>query len=116
MSNIRSGDIVQVRIGAYADKTGKVLRILGNKAVIEGVNIKKKCVKKRSPDMPSFLDVFAPVDLSNVRLFINGTAVKLKKRFDGNGDKWLGYMDKDQWHDYRKVSNGNKVRKNISKV
>lgn len=94
MSNIRRNDIVKVIAGNYKGKTGKVLSVAGDKAVVDGINICKKSVKKQSPDQPGFRDIFSPIHISNLALVVEQDGkvidVKIKKRFV-NGSKELYY-------------------------
>ena len=48
VQRIRKNDIVVVRKGSSAGKTGKVLFVIKgrNRAIVEGVNLVKKCQKK----------------------------------------------------------------------
>ena len=66
---IKKDDLVVVRTGESAGKTGKVLAINAKRgvAIVEGVNLVKKTVRK-SEKFPNgqILDVPAPIALSNL--------------------------------------------------
>ncbi len=68
---IKKGDKVIVISGFYKGKTGIVQRAYPslNKVVVEGINIRKKH-KKPTQQNPegSIVDVYAPIDVSNVAL------------------------------------------------
>ncbi len=68
---IKKGDKVIVISGAYKGKTGIVQRAYPslNKVVVEGINIRKKH-KKPTQQNPegAIIDVYAPIDVSNVAL------------------------------------------------
>lgn len=71
---IKKGDVVIVRKGKDKGKTGKVLTIIQatNVAVIEGANLVKKHMRRRSEQQPSgILDIPAPIQLSNLALWCN---------------------------------------------
>ena len=69
VARIKKDDTVIVSSGIFAGTTGKVLRILPGKgkAVVEGVNVIKKAVR-RSQTTPQggFVKREAPIDLSNL--------------------------------------------------
>jgi large subunit ribosomal protein L24 len=71
---IKKGDMVIVIKGKDRGKTGKVLRInpSQSRAIIEGVNIAKKHMRRRSEQQPSgILDTPMPLHLSNIGLWCN---------------------------------------------
>ena len=69
--NIKKGDKVRVISGADKGKEGIVQRVYPklNKVVVEGINVHKKH-KKPTQSVPegSILDVYVPIDASNVAL------------------------------------------------
>ena len=69
--NIKKGDKVIVISGFEKGKTGIVQRVYPklNKVVVEGINVHKKH-KKPTQSVPegSILDVYVPIDASNVAL------------------------------------------------
>ncbi len=69
---LKKNDKVIVLSGKDRGKIGKILRFSDNKSrvVIEGVNIVKKHMKKRSENSPSGIqEIPAPLHISNVALF-----------------------------------------------
>jgi len=68
---IRKGDRVVVLAGKDKDKTGKVLKVfrLKRRVVVEGVNILKKHVRRRSENEPGGMrEVPTALDISNIAL------------------------------------------------
>ncbi len=69
--NIKKGDKVRVISGADKGKEGTVQRVLPklNKVVVEGVNVHKKHRKpNQSVTEGSVVDIYVPIDASNVAL------------------------------------------------
>ena len=84
MTKIKKNDKVIVLSGKDKGKTGKVLRFNAatNRAVVEGINIHKKHLRKRSEDTPSgIVEVPGTIHISNIALFCpnckKGTRVSL---------------------------------------
>jgi len=68
---IKKGDLVLVITGKYKGKKGKVLRVLPKekKVVVENVNVVKKHQKPRGRRQKGeIITIFAPFDISNVKL------------------------------------------------
>lgn len=66
---IRKGDNVLVRSGNEKGKTGKVISRQEDRVVIEGVNMKKKHLKKtQEAPQGRIVDMEAPIHISNVCL------------------------------------------------
>jgi large subunit ribosomal protein L24 len=71
---IKKGDKVAVISGADRGKAGKVLKVIsgGQRAVVEGVNIVKKHMRRRSESEPSGVkELPASVNVSDLALFCN---------------------------------------------
>ena len=69
---LKKNDKVVVLTGKDKGKTGKILRFSAGRerVVVEGVNIVKKHMRKRSENSPSgILEIPAPLHISNVALF-----------------------------------------------
>lgn len=66
---IRTGDQVVVIAGNDRGKEGKILLFKGDRVIVEGVNVRKKCVKK-SQNAPKgqIIDIECAIDISNVML------------------------------------------------
>ncbi|MFH1202201.1 MAG: 50S ribosomal protein L24 [Candidatus Omnitrophota bacterium] len=72
MLRIKKNDIVYVISGKDKGKKAKVLRVMPshNRAVVEGVNMIKKAMRKRSEQQPGgIIQMEAPIHLSNLALF-----------------------------------------------
>ncbi len=66
---IRKGDKVLVIAGNEKGRTGVVLRRQSSRVVIQGINIRKKHVKRRSQaQVPSIIEMEMPLHISNVHL------------------------------------------------
>lgn len=70
MNKIRKGDQVIVTTGRDKGKKGTVSEILGDKVLIEGVNVYKKSVKPNPSTGATggLVDKAMPIDVSNVAL------------------------------------------------
>jgi large subunit ribosomal protein L24 len=74
MFKIRKDDTVVVLKGKDRGKSGKVLRVLPSsmKAVVQGVGIVKKHLKKRKQDEPGgIMEKESPISMNNIALFCN---------------------------------------------
>lgn len=90
---IRKGDKVYVTAGEDRKRTGTVLRIMGAKAVVEGINVCKKSVK-RSEQNPQggIIEIEKPVHISNLRICVDeNKPVKLQVRKNSQGNRELFY-------------------------
>ena len=69
--NLRTGDKVIVIAGRDKGKTGTIQKVIPelNRVVVEGVNVRKKHQKptQATPE-GSIVEVYAPIDASNVML------------------------------------------------
>ena len=70
---IKKGDTVIVIAGTSKGQSGDVLKVIPEteKALVEGLNIVKKTVKK-TQDTPQggFMEIEAPIAISNLMLFL----------------------------------------------
>lgn len=71
--NIRKGDRVYVIAGNEKKKIGIVQSRDGDKVVIQGLNVRKKHIKK-TQDNPKgrIIDIEMPIHISNVKLCVEG--------------------------------------------
>lgn len=71
MKRIKKGDTVIVIAGKSKEHTGKVLRIVKEKVVVEGANLIKKHTKPnpKLDQKGGIVSMEAPLHLSNVALF-----------------------------------------------
>lgn len=96
MARMREGDTVKVIAGNYKGRSGKIISFKDkNHVVVEGINVRKKAVKKQGPEDTGFIEIFAPINISNIALMITkedkDLVVKLKSRINSDGNKELHY-------------------------
>lgn len=87
---LKTGDKVMVIAGANKGKEGKIISVLGDKVVVEGVNVKKKHLKpKYNGGNGEIREVEAPIHISNVMLIDPKTKKpsRIKFEFDKDGKK-----------------------------
>jgi len=75
MNRIRKGDQVIVIAGADKGKKGEVVRVLGDKVVVQNVHIVKRHTKPnpQSGQAGGIVEREAPIHISNVMLFNSGS-------------------------------------------
>jgi large subunit ribosomal protein L24 len=87
---IKSGDKVRVISGSYKGKEGVVQKAFPklNRVVVEGVNIRKKHQKPTQGNpQGSIIDVYAPIDASNVLLIDPKTKKPTRVGYKVEADK-----------------------------
>lgn len=87
---LKTGDKVVVIAGANKGKEGKIISVLGDKVVVEGVNVRKKHLKpKYNGGNGEIREVEAPIHISNVMLIDPKTKKpsRIKFEFDKDGKK-----------------------------
>lgn len=92
-------------------RTGVVLSRDGDQVLVQGLNMRKKCVK-RSEQNPNggIIDIEKPIHISNLCVCIDDeTPVKLKMRFDENGEKELYYLSDGESVKYRSIKKPRKA-------
>jgi large subunit ribosomal protein L24 len=102
---IRQGDQVVAIAGNYKGQTGKVLKVIGDKVIVQGLNVSKRHVR-RSQQNPQgkILELERPIHISNLKVTVeDGKAVKLKVRVNKDGEKELVYNDGDKILKYRSL-------------
>ena len=106
---IRVGDLVVALTGNNKGQTGKVLKIMGEKAVVQGFNIKKKHAKKSQQNpQGKILDLEKPVHLSNLQVSDEeGKPLKLKARLNESNEKEFIYREAEEVKVYRSVKKHN---------
>lgn len=84
---IKTGDMVIIKKGKDAGKTGKVLQVFPvlNKVVVEGANKAAKHLKKRGSNPGQKIEFTAPIPLANVALIGR----------DGSGRVGYKFIEKD---------------------
>ena|SRR5579885_1465386 len=91
---IKKGDNIVIIAGNDKGKTGTVLSRSGDRAVVKGINVRKKHVKSRDRSVPSrVMEVELPLHISNLALCdAEGKKIKVKCRTASSGVKELYYM------------------------
>lgn len=64
----RKDDEVYVLSGNSRGMTGKILRKLGDKVIVQGVNLRKKHVKPTRDQKGGIVTIERPIHISNVKL------------------------------------------------
>jgi large subunit ribosomal protein L24 len=91
---LRPGDEVLVIAGNDRGRTGKILSCLKDRIVIEGINVRKKHRKPTQQNQKGqIIDIECPIHISNVKPSVDGKPVKLRARFNKDGEKELVYLD-----------------------
>jgi len=90
---IRKGDKVIVLTGNDKGNSGTVLRVIGEKAIVQGINIKTKHMKPtREQGKGSIIKIERPLHISNLRVCTeDNTPVKLKIQVNEQGHRSLFY-------------------------
>ncbi len=91
--HIKKGDKVLVISGDYKGKEGEVLQMMPkkNKAVVEGINIRKKHTKPTNENPGGINEISAPIHVSNLKLVDpkTGEATKVgRKVVDGKSVRY----------------------------
>lgn len=87
---LKKNDTVKIIAGKDKGYIGKIVKVdpCKNRVIVQGANLVKKTVKKRSPqDQGGIIDIEAPIDVSNVALVVDGKISKIGYKFDDNGQK-----------------------------
>lgn len=95
---IRSGDKVVVTAGNDRGVTGVVLSRTADRALIQGVNVRKKHTKK-SQDNPQggVIAIERPIHVSKLKLLnAEGKAVKSRVKVDASGNREIYYREGNQ--------------------
>ena len=106
---LKKGDKVIAIAGNERGQSGQVLRIIGDKAIVQGMNIRKKHVKKSQANpRGAIIDLEKPIHLSNLRVCTEeNTPVKLRVRFSKKGQRELFYKIDGQEVLHRSVKKQN---------
>lgn len=102
---IRKGDLVIAIAGNEKGRTGHVLGRKGDRILVQGLNMRKKAVK-RSQENPKgdIIEIERPIHISNLQPCTEeGTPVKLKVRANDEGQRELYYQKDGQAVCYRSV-------------
>lgn len=82
MNRLKKGDKVRVISGSEKGKEGTIITVFPktNKAIVEGVNIRKKHQKpNQQNDKSGIIDVTLPLDMSKLALIENKSKTKTTK-------------------------------------
>lgn len=91
---LRPGDVVMVITGNDKGRTGKIISCGPERIVIEGINVRKKHMKPTQQNQKGqIIDIECPIHVSNVKPCVDGKAVKLRARFNKDGDKEFIYRE-----------------------
>ena len=91
MAHVRKGDLVVVTSGAYKGKRGKILRVVGNRVVVEKVAmIKRHSRATQKNPQGGIIDKEGTIHISNVALYDE------KKTTNGGGTRTKTVKDGDQ--------------------
>jgi large subunit ribosomal protein L24 len=78
---IRKGDKVMAISGEYRGQVGNVLSIVGSKAIVQGLNVRKKHVKpSEQHQRGGIIEMEKPIPLCKLKVCIDDHPVKLKVR------------------------------------
>jgi len=88
---IRKGDKVVAIAGNDRGQIGSVLAVVGEKAVVQGLNIRKKHVKPSQQNQRGgIVELEKPIHISNLKLCDqDGKPMKVKVHTEKNGDRKL---------------------------
>jgi large subunit ribosomal protein L24 len=93
MAHVRKGDLVVVTSGAYKGKRGKILKIVGDRVIVEKVAMIKRHQKptQKTPQ-GGIIDKEGTIHISNVALFDDklGRGTRTKSIADGDGKVRVG--------------------------
>ena len=102
---IKKGDKVIAIAGNHRGQTGTVLRRIDDKVVVQGLNIRKKHVK-RSQANPrgGILELEMPIHISNLKPCTpEGEPVKLRTKVETDGSRSLIYQNGQEEVVYRQL-------------
>ena len=104
IKHIRNGDTVMAISGNNKGQTGVVMSCDNDRVLVQGLNMRKKCVKK-SEQNPNggIIDIEKPIHVSNLRICVGDEPVKLKTRSNKDGEKELYYIKDGKETLYRPI-------------
>ena len=86
-SHVRKGDLVIVIAGANKGKKGKILKVLGNRVVVEKVAMIKKHSKATQQNpQGGIVDKEGTIHISNVQLFDDKSSKGTRTKITNDGD------------------------------
>lgn len=102
---IRKGDKVLAIAGNCRGQTGTVIRCDGDKVLVQGLNVRKKHVKKSQANpQGGIIDLEKPIHVSNLKVCLDdGQPINLKVRENDKGGRELYYKQGDKLIVYRSL-------------
>lgn len=89
---IRKGDKVVAIAGNYRGQVGQVLSCAGEKAIVQGLNVRKRHMKGQGTQPGRIVELEKPIHISNLKVCSDDQKpVKLKVKFDDKGQKQFYY-------------------------
>jgi large subunit ribosomal protein L24 len=103
---IRKGDRVLVISGNAKGMTGTVMKNQGDRMLVQGVNMRKKHVKKSQTNpRGGVIEIEAPVHVSRLALCDEaGKRLKVKMQVNKKGERSLCYMQEGKAVELRKIT------------
>ncbi|MBL0221098.1 MAG: 50S ribosomal protein L24 [Myxococcales bacterium] len=87
-AHVRKGDLVIVIAGASKGKKGKILRVVGNRVVVEKVAMVKKHSKAtQASPQGGIIDKEGSIHISNVQLFDDKSTKGTRTKISNDGDQ-----------------------------
>jgi large subunit ribosomal protein L24 len=110
---IRRGDKVLAIAGNYKGQSGEVLNRIGDRIVVQGLNVRKKHVKKSEANpRGGVIELEKGIHVSNLKVLnAESKPVKLKARITAEGHKELVYKHEDKEVVHRAVKKVTKSKK-----
>lgn len=103
-SRICKGDEVVIITGNDKGKVGKVLRTDGERITVEQVNLRKKHMRKTQEQQKGqIVDIECPIHISNVKIWANDKARKLRVQSNKENEREYYYMEGKKKMLYRAV-------------
>lgn len=102
---IRKGDRVVAIAGNEKGKIGTVQSLNGDKVVVQGLNIRKKHIKRtQEAQNGRIVEVEQPIHVSNLKVCVEGDqAKKIKIQVNDKGERHFVYKNGDEVKIYRSV-------------
>lgn len=98
---VKKDDTVYVLSGNSRGQSGKVLRVLGDRVVIQGVNQRKRHVKPTRDAKGGIVTIERSIHASNVKISIDSKPVKLRRQVNKDGSSELVYGQEGKETSYR---------------
>lgn len=104
---IKKDDKVLIRTGNDKGKIGVVLAKNNDRLIVQGINLKKKHLKRRDQNSKSeIIDIETPIHISNVTLCTStGIPVNLKVKWTSENEKCLYYVEEGKEVVFRTLKN-----------